>query len=79
VALKGLRAHGTDVSNAFAEAPPPAHPLYMHIDDAYKDWWENSLSRLPIPSHYTVVRVNNAMQGHPESLRLWKKLIDKIL
>jgi hypothetical protein len=28
---------------------------------------------------HTVVRVQNTMQGHPESPRLWEKLIDKIL
>ncbi len=27
VAEKGLIAYGADVSNAFAEAPPPIHPL----------------------------------------------------
>jgi deoxyuridine 5'-triphosphate nucleotidohydrolase len=79
VAKKGLIAYGADVSNAFAEAPPPAAPLFMRIDESFKDWWENHLSRPPIPHDCTVVRVNNAIQGHPESPRLWEKLIDKIL
>jgi len=79
VAKKGLTAYGADCSNAFAEAPPPKHPLYMRIDDAFKDWWEHHLGKTPIPAEYTVVRVNNAIQGHPESPRLWEKLIDKIL
>ncbi len=79
VAKKGLVAYGADVSNAFAEAPPPAAPMYMRIDEAYRDWWENHLGRPSIPGHCTVVRVNNAIQGHPESPRLWEKLIDKIL
>jgi len=51
----------------------------MRIDEAYKDWWENHLGRAPIPREYTVVGVNNAIEGHPESPRLWEKLIDKIL
>ncbi|MFN9979319.1 MAG: reverse transcriptase domain-containing protein, partial [bacterium] len=68
-----------DVSNAFAEAPPPVYPLYMRIDEAYRDWWENCLQRSPIPPQCTVVRVNNAIQGHPESPRLWEKHIDGIL
>jgi len=79
VGKKGLVAYGADVSNAFAEAPPPAAPLFMRIDEAYRDWWENHLGRPPISPDRIVVRVNNAIQGHPESPRLWEKLIDKIL
>jgi hypothetical protein len=74
VAHKGLTAYGADVSNAFAEAPPPVHPLYMRIDEAYCDWWENYLHLPPIPPQYTVVRVNIAIQGHPEASRLWEKI-----
>jgi len=75
----GLIAVGADVSNAFAEAPPPEAPLFMYIDDNYRDWWENHLKRPPIPKECNVVRVNRAIQGHPESPRLWEKHIDKIL
>jgi len=78
-AQKNLTAYGADCSNVFAEAPPPVHPLYMKIDEAYRDWWENHRKKPPIPSQYTVVRVQNAIQGHPESPRLWEKLIDSIL
>jgi hypothetical protein len=78
VANKGLTTYGADVSNAFTEAPPPIHPLYMRIDEAFCDWWENCLQRPPIPPNHTVI-VQNAIQGHPESPRLWEKLIDKIL
>jgi hypothetical protein len=51
----------------------------MRIDDAYRDWWEHHLGKPPITPHHTVVRVQNAIQGHPESSRLWEKLIDHIL
>ncbi len=51
----------------------------MYIDDNYRDWWENHLKRPPIPKECNVVRVNRAIQGHPESPRLWEKHIDKIL
>jgi deoxyuridine 5'-triphosphate nucleotidohydrolase len=78
-AQKGLKVFGADCSNAFAEAPPPQHPLYMWIDEAYKEWWYHHLKRDPIPPHHTVVRVQNAIQGHPESPRLWEKMIDGIL
>jgi hypothetical protein len=53
VAKQGLAAYGAEVSNAFAKAPPPVHPLCMHIDDAYCNWWENDLKRPPLPPHYT--------------------------
>jgi hypothetical protein len=78
-AKKGLQVFGADCSNAFAEAPPPQYPLYMWVDEAYKEWWEHHLQRGPIPKHCTVVRVQNAIQGHPESPRLWEKMIDGIL
>mmetsp|Transcript_23363 Transcript_23363/g.33516 ORF Transcript_23363/g.33516 Transcript_23363/m.33516 type:complete len:1554 (+) Transcript_23363:3270-7931(+) len=79
VAKRGLIAIGADVSNAFAEAPPPVAPLYMFIDDAFRDWWVHHLKREPIPPECNVVRVCRAIQGHPESPRLWEKHIDNIL
>jgi hypothetical protein len=78
-AKRGLKAYGADCSNAFAEAPPPVHPLYMRIDEAYHDWWVHHLKNPPIPPDKIVVRVQNAVQGHPEAARLWEKLIDSIL
>ena len=32
---------GADASNAFAEAPPPKAPLYVVIDQQYRDWWKS--------------------------------------
>jgi len=78
-AQEGLVVIGADVSNAFAEAPPPADPLYLFIDEAYKEWWTEHLKLPPIPNHCKVVRVHNAIQGHPESPRLWEKHIHHIL
>ena len=79
VAKRGLFAIGADVSNAFAEAPPPKTPLYRYIDEAFRDWWVHHLKRPPIPPECNVVRVCHAIQGHPESPRLWEKHIDAIL
>lgn len=79
VATHNLVAYGADVTNAFAEAPPPVHPLFLYIDDAFKEWWTDHLGHPPIPPELTVVQVQNAIQGHPESPRLWEKHIDKIL
>lgn len=74
VAKESLIAIGADVSNAFAEAPPPKAPLYLYIDDAYREWWTEHLGRTPIPKECNVVRVNNAIQGHPEASRLWENI-----
>jgi hypothetical protein len=63
VAKEGLIAVGADVSNSFAAAPPPKAPLYLYIDAAYRDWWENHLGHPPLPPDLNVVRVNNAIQG----------------
>jgi hypothetical protein len=79
VASEGLIAIGADVSNAFAEVPAPKAPLFLYIDDSFRDWWVNHLHNDPIPKECNVVRVNNAIQGHPESPRLWEKHIDGIL
>jgi hypothetical protein len=79
VAAENFIAIGADVSNAFAEAPAPQAPLFLYIDDAFRDWWTNHLGNAPIPPECKVVRVHNAIQGHPESPRLWEKYIDKIL
>ncbi len=75
----GLTVIGADIANAFAEAPPPEAPLYMYIDDAYREWWEHHLHLDPIPQECTVVQVFHAIQGHPESPHLWEKHIHAIL
>jgi hypothetical protein len=78
-AKHGLVVVGADVSNAFAEAPPPKAPLYLYIDDFFRQWWTEHLGKEPILPHHKVIRVNNVIQGHPESPRLWEKHIDAIL
>jgi hypothetical protein len=78
VAALNLTAIGCDVGNAFAEAPAPTQPFFMYIDDQFRDWWENCLGRDPIPRGH-VLKVNKALQGHPEAPRLWHKHIDKIM
>jgi hypothetical protein len=76
-AKHSMIVEGADVSNAFAEAPQA--PLYLLMDDFYKEWWEEHLGKPKIPEHHKVIRVNNAIQGHPESPRLWEKHIGGIL
>jgi dUTP pyrophosphatase len=60
-AQEGLVVVGADVSNAFAEAPPPDDPLYLYIDEANREWWIEHLKLPPIPNHCRVVRVHNAI------------------
>ena len=78
VAIKNFIAIGADAANAFAEAPPPVAPLYVRIDPQYRQWWTQCKKRSSIPSGYGL-RVKRALQGHPESPRLWAKLIDRII
>ena len=69
---------GADASNAFAEAPPPKAPLYVYLDAQFHNWWK-SKGYKPLHPSQKVMRVKKALQGHPESPRLWAKLIDKII
>jgi hypothetical protein len=77
VASLNLAAIGCDVGNAFAEAPAPSQPFYMCTDEQFRNWWENCLGRVPI-SRGDALKVNKALQGHPEAQRLWHKHACKI-
>ena len=77
VASKNLIVRGADASNAFAEANAPEIPLYVRIDAQYKEWYKHRYNK-EIPSDY-VLPVNKALQGHPESSRLWAQHMDRIL
>ncbi len=70
-----LRAN---ISNAFAEAPPPKQGFYIYPDRAFKDWWVHHKKNPPIPDGHMIL-VLGAMQGRPDSPRLWKKHVNKIL
>jgi hypothetical protein len=68
-AAENLLMFGADVSNAFAEAPPPKQGFYICLDKAFNEWWVKHKKRTPIPSGH-VIPVLSAMQGHPESPQL---------
>ena len=76
-AHRNLRVYGADVSNAFAEALPPVAPLYMELDEQFREWWQHK-DRGEIP-HDHVLPVHRTLQGHPEAPRLWAKLIDTLI
>ena len=76
-AIKKKLVFGSDAANAFAEAPPPKSLLFLKVDAAYKNWYKQ---RMGVSlSNYSYVLVLQAIQGHPESPRLWNLHIDSIL
>jgi hypothetical protein len=75
---ENLLIFGSDVCNAFAKAPPPKQGFYIRPDRAFTEWWENYKGNPPIPPGH-VIPVLSAMQGHPESPRLWEKHANAIL
>jgi hypothetical protein len=77
-AAENLMVYGADVSNAFAEAPPPKQGFYIYPDRAFHDWWVQHKKRPPIQPR-EVIPILLAMQGHPESPRLWEKHANEIL
>jgi len=77
-AAENLLIYGADVSNAFAEAPPPKQGFYIYPDKAFHDWWVHHKKQPPLKPG-EVIPILSAMQGHPESPRLWEKHADSIL
>lgn len=77
-AKNGLIVAGADVSNAFVEAPAPGDTFYIIPDNIFRQWWMQHKNRPPIPSGW-VLKVKYALQGHPESPRLWEHHITRIL
>jgi hypothetical protein len=77
-ASESLITLGCDVANAFAEAPPPTAPFYMEVDHQFRDWWVNCMGRPPMPKGH-VIPMQRALQGHPESPRLWHRHIHNVL
>jgi hypothetical protein len=75
---ENLAVYGADMCNAFVEAPPSKQGFYVRPDQAFNEWWMQHKKRPPIPDGQ-VIPILSAMQGHPESLRLWEKHADHIL
>ena len=76
-AALGYQVYGGDAVDAFAHSPPPETPTFIRIDDAYFDWYKY---RFGIElDRSQVLPVLHALQGHPESGRLWEEHINKIL
>jgi hypothetical protein len=70
---------GADTSNTFVEAQAPKAPLYVSIDKQFHQWYQQKYpNKPPIPKDF-VLPVQGVLQGHPESARLWAKIMDKII
>jgi hypothetical protein len=78
-AINNYISIGADASNAFAEAPPPKAPLYVTIDEPYREWYATKYPNKEPIKPGLVLPVKGALQGHPESGRLWAILIDNII
>ncbi len=76
--MENLLVYDVDVSNAFAKAPPTKQGFFIYPDRAFNEWWIKHKNCPPIPPGH-VIPILSAMQGHPESPRLWEKHPDKIL
>ena len=73
----GYRIYGADAQDAYAHSPPPEKPTYVAIDDAYAEWYENRFNKKLDRSF--VLPVLHALQGHPESGKLWEQHINSVL
>ena len=71
------RIYGGDAQDAYAHSPPPQQPTFVSIDDAYAEWYKHRFGTEIDRSH--VLPVLHALQGHPESGRLWETHINGIL
>jgi hypothetical protein len=76
-AANDMKVYGGDAQYAFAHSPPPATPTFIIIDDAYAYWYK---ARYGVDvDRRLVLPVQHALQGHPESGRLWEERINQIL
>ena len=78
-AAKNMIVRGADASNAFAEADAPKIPLYVRVDQPFREWYTHKYPNKPPLSKDCVLPVKKALQGHPESPRSWATLINTIL
>jgi hypothetical protein len=72
-----LKIYGGDAKDAYGHSPGPEIPTFMSIDDAYAEWYEEKYGKCL--DRRQVLPVLKALQGHPESGRLWEQHINKIL
>ena len=72
-----LKVYGGDAKDAYGHSPGPEISTYVTIDDQYADWYKHKYGKEI--DRKKVLPVLRALQGHPESGRLWESHINKIL
>ena len=72
-----LKVYGGDAKDAYGHSPGPETSTYVTIDDQYADWYKHKYGKEI--NRRKVLPVLRALQGHPESGRLWETHINKIL
>lgn len=72
----GLIIYGGDATDAYPHSPAP-NDTYLAVDEAYSDWYEQKYNKCP--DWQQVLPVYHALQGHPESGKMWMNMIDNIL
>ena len=74
---KGLCMYGEDTHDAYAHAPAPEMMTHLTIENAYFKWYKEKTDKT-LNCRF-VLPVLHSLQGHPESGKMWMKLIDRIL
>ena len=72
----GLTVYGGDATDAFAHSPAP-NDTFLAVDDAYAEWYKDNYG--VTLNKRQVLPVQHALQGHPESGKMWMHMIDDIL
>ena len=73
----GNTIYGGDAMDAYAHAPSPSN-TFLTVDNVYMEWFKKKFPGRSIGKKY-VLPVNHALQGHPESSKMWMHFIDNIL
>ena len=76
-ATKNLRIYGGDARDAYAHSPAPEVPIFLKIDDTYAKWYKQTFNKEI--NRRQILPVQHSLQGHPESVKMWMRLIDRIL
>ena len=71
-----LTIYGGDATDAYAHSPAP-NDTFLAVDDAYAEWYKDKYG--VTLNKRQVLPVQHALQGHPESGKMWMHLIDNIL
>ena len=71
-----LTIYGGDATDAYACSPVP-NDMFLAVDDVYAEWYKDKYG--VTLNKRQVLPVQHALQGHPESRKMWMHMIDNIL